>query len=382
MQVKTGSGVLGVGPTLASRVSDALRREIATDLKPGDTLPGMHALCRRFDVSINTVGAALEVLAREGLIVKRQGRGVRVAERLANLPVAIYSELDLLHPRTSCFYRQVSRALREFFDRAGVASAFYMGRTQPGERPEGPTCPNFLNDLAAGRFAGVAFGNTGDTEGWGKWVARFPLPAVGTWFQHTASTDNAAMVAAGVRALAEQGCRRPALLAWDCANVVPTFRAAVEAHGLHWSPDRVRGDLHPQLSGAGWEEFRELWGARSGRPDGLLVCDDLLFEDAKTAILGMGIDVPGELRIVTHANKGAAAHYPFPVTLLEVDPDAAAAALGGMLLRLLRHEPVAPATVLLPFHMRQAGGGIAASNECTRRNTGVARARKPLAVTV
>jgi DNA-binding LacI/PurR family transcriptional regulator len=374
MQTDTDSGALKDVPTLASRVSDALRREIATKLKPGDTLPGMHALCRRFDVSINTVGAALEVLAREGLIDKRQGRSVRVAERPRNLPVAIYSELDLLHPRTSFFYRQLSRALREFFDRAGQESTLYMGRTQPGENPEEPTCRSFLNDLEAKRFAGVVFCNAAYTEGWGKWAARFPLPSVGAWFQHSTVTDYAAMVAEGVRALTEQGCRRPALLAWGSANVAPPFQAAVKAHGLQYLPDWVRGDLHPQLSGAGWEEFREIWHARSEQPDGLLVCDDLLFEDAKTAILGMGIDVPGKLRIVTHANKGSGFHYPFPVTLLEVDPEADAVALGGMLLKLLRHEPVEPATVSLPFRIRQAGGAWDADNSGgLRRTTGAAR---------
>jgi DNA-binding LacI/PurR family transcriptional regulator len=129
------------------------------------------------------------------------------------------------------------------------------------------------------------------------------------------------------------------------------LREALTECGLDYRAEWVRHDLNPMLSGAGWEEFREIWLARREKPDGLLVADDVLFNEAVTAIQELGIRVPERLRIVTHANKGAARRYPFPVTEVQLDPERYAEALGGMLLKRLGGEPIESPVVMLPFEM-------------------------------
>lgn len=42
-------------------------------MQQGNKLPGMHTLRQQFGVSINTIGAALDILAGEGLVEKRRG---------------------------------------------------------------------------------------------------------------------------------------------------------------------------------------------------------------------------------------------------------------------------------------------------------------------
>lgn len=62
-------------------IADAIRREITTGtVKPGDRLPTKKELAARFDCSIQPVDAALGTLEHEGLIVRRQGKGIYVAE--------------------------------------------------------------------------------------------------------------------------------------------------------------------------------------------------------------------------------------------------------------------------------------------------------------
>lgn len=337
------------GLSLPDRVCDELRQDILSGrLAPGSRLPTVIELARHFGVSTHSVGNGLDRLEVDGLIVKRQGRGIHVAERPATLPIAIYSELDVLHPRTSYYYRQLPRQLGAFLEQRGFPTAFYMGRTQPGEHADGPTCPRFTRDVETGQLSGAVFTAVGNTDRWHHWARRFPLPAVGTGAVYESQINYPAMVEAGVAELARQGCRRPAMLAWAVSRLDEVFQATLEKYGMEWHPDRVRSDLHPQLSGAGWEEFRELWLARCGHPDGLLICDDVLFDEVRISILELGIAVPEQLKVVTYAHRGAEVCYPFPVTLLEMDLGDVTDALGSAMLRRVRNEPVTAPVFLTP----------------------------------
>jgi DNA-binding LacI/PurR family transcriptional regulator len=141
---------------------------------------------------------------------------------------------------------------------------------------------------------------------------------------------------------------------WALDGLRQPLRDALSSLHLAYHPEWVRRDLHPMLSGAGWEEFREMWTARREKPDGLLVADDMLFSEVQIAVQELGIRVPDQLRIVTHANKGADRRYPFPVTLAQFDPERYAEMLGEMLLKRLRGEAVAPPVVQLPPELVEA----------------------------
>jgi GntR family transcriptional regulator len=62
---------------LKQALSDSIRRGV---WKPGQRLPGEPELCRAFGVSRTTVRQALNELARQGLVVREQGRGTYVAQ--------------------------------------------------------------------------------------------------------------------------------------------------------------------------------------------------------------------------------------------------------------------------------------------------------------
>jgi len=66
---------------LYHQVAERLRQQLKTERwEPGKQLPGEHDLCRQFGVTRPTVRQALDNLVREGLIMKRRGKGTFVAE--------------------------------------------------------------------------------------------------------------------------------------------------------------------------------------------------------------------------------------------------------------------------------------------------------------
>ncbi len=345
--------------TLAERLARDFQDRLLQPQRPGGRVPSVRKLAAELGVSVPTVRAAQALLAARGLLEIRHGSGVYVTRPREPRWVGIYTEYDILQPRTSLFHLQVPHFLREFLLAQGVEAEVYIGYSHPEERQQAPSNARFRADAETGRLNGVIILNAPSTHGWGQWVRALQVPAVGNHTPYQVELGYQEMVAQSVRHLADQGCHRIAMLAWGKDGLRQALQEALGACGLAFHPEWVRTDLHPSLSGAGWEEFREIWCASPKKPDGLLVADDLLFDEARIAIQDLRIAVPQELRIVAHANKGAGRRYPFPVTEVRLDPERYAAALGTLLVKRLRGEAVARPLDELPFELAEgavAGG--------------------------
>ncbi|MEM6491851.1 MAG: winged helix-turn-helix domain-containing protein, partial [Pseudomonadota bacterium] len=65
-------------PNVADAAAAQLRELIAADvLRPGDALPAERTLAERMGISRASLRAALQTLSAEGLVVARQGAGLR-----------------------------------------------------------------------------------------------------------------------------------------------------------------------------------------------------------------------------------------------------------------------------------------------------------------
>ncbi|MEQ8672741.1 MAG: GntR family transcriptional regulator [Aggregatilineales bacterium] len=63
------------------QIAEHLREYLdSKDAHPGDQLPGESEFCRIFDVSRTVIRQALDELERDGLIIKKKGKGTFVAE--------------------------------------------------------------------------------------------------------------------------------------------------------------------------------------------------------------------------------------------------------------------------------------------------------------
>ncbi len=335
---KTGS--------LTDRVATVLQKSLATSFNPGDKLPGMHDLRQRFGVSINTICAALDILASNGLVDKRRGSGVYVSDRAFRKRIGILSELDLFDARIGPYWRSLAGELKTALEAAGHLPNFYVGNAEPGGASDEPTCPRFWEDAAAGRLDGAVILDTPTTERWYERVQKIPIPAVGSWTSYEAAVDFSGIAQAAVARLAAQGCRRLGLMGW---HSVAELSEAVKRHGLTTCDEWIRADRSPGLRGAGWEEFRDIWSARAGRPDCLVFLDDMLFADAQLAMLELGVRVPDELRLAVMTIRDAAPAFRFPLTAFESDPAGVAAEYVEMLRRRMAGELIAPVTRQVSF---------------------------------
>jgi len=323
---------------LFDRVADQLRKYLVSESSPGGKMPPLHALSATLGVSPTTLRTAQALLVKEGWLDVRHGSGVYATARVAQRTVAIVSEMDLLHPRATPFVSEVARLLRGALTQRGLRTELYVGTVIPWSDAKDPTCKRFFEDFDAGRLDGVAVVNAPREEPWLSqerksatfWVS---LPC------DVLTPDAKQLIGLGVRQLRAQGCRRVAMLGWGGGSLPEVFRAAARESGVETRDGWLRTDFHPWLTAAGWDEFREAWSAYPDKPDGLLILDDGLFTEAAIAIDELHIRVPDQLRVVTHANKGAGVRYPFPVTLLQNDPALAAAILETKLLNLMSGRP-------------------------------------------
>ena len=337
-------------------VAAQLRKYLQKSCRAGDRIEPIRSLAVSLGVSHWSLRAAQALLAREGLLEIRHGSGVYVTGRIQKPQIGICTPFDVLQPRASSFQTQVPRLLRDYLDRQGYCAEIYVGKSAPGEMDPPANCPRFLADVEAGRLDGIAILNAPDLASWVEWIQALAIPAVGVHTPYAVGIPHRSMVTTGVRSLFDQGCRRIGLLSWSGPGLPAAFRDALAGLSLSVHPEWIRGDLHPMLSGAGWEEFREIWTAREEKPDGVLACDDVLCDEAATAIHELGIRMPETLRLAMFSNKGSSARYPFPVTRIEVDPALYAERLGEMLVRRMRGQKVPPPSPTLPFDVIEATG--------------------------
>ena len=348
---------------LSHQIAAILRREIIAEFKPGQRIASVTDLAKRFAVSYQTVREGLGILAEEGLIARRVGSGTFVSDPIPtrrsqprsdeDRHVAVLCERDLADPHASYFYRYVPQQLVRFFQEAGFATRLYVGRVAMSAPPqEKLTCLEFLEALDHRQLSGVAVLDEPIGLDWLTALREQHVPIVGSnepGDYPSLRSDKAQMSRLGTEYLLRQGCRRIALMEWLKPQapgsprrdpVLDGFQAALAAAGVEANPRWIRHDLPPGAPGSGWEEFREIWVSEKEKPDGLLVCDDMLFLGAAMAICQMGIRVPEDLLVVTHHNKGSGLLAPFPVAKLEFDLAEYVQLMGRALVKLMRQEPL------------------------------------------
>jgi DNA-binding LacI/PurR family transcriptional regulator len=96
--------------------------------------------------------------------------------------------------------------------------------------------------------------------------------------------------------------------------------------------------------------FKEWW-ARRDRPGALFFYDDSLCDIAASAILEMGINVPKELAIISHANVGRRFSFPIPITSIGFDPVETISSGWELLDKLINRERIENTAVYVKPHV-------------------------------
>ncbi|MBU6437590.1 MAG: GntR family transcriptional regulator, partial [Betaproteobacteria bacterium] len=107
--ISTNSPVMSRRP-LYEDVAEALRQRIyARELLPGSWIDE-QSICAAYGISRTPVREALKVLAAEGLVAMKMGRGAYVAEMSADDVSQIYQLLSLLESEASADVAKVASA--------------------------------------------------------------------------------------------------------------------------------------------------------------------------------------------------------------------------------------------------------------------------------
>ncbi len=343
-----------VRSNLAKQITDVLRREIMAHYKPGQIMPPIMEMAKGFGVSYQTVRESLSVLETQGLVERRSGSGTYVCDWNAGRHVAVWCERDIFDPHASYFYRYVPRQLVRFFQAQGFSAKLYVGDVSHAEPPRADlTCTEFAQALDSHQIRGVLALDEPTGSGWLELLRGKDIPVVRSREINEPSGSCCPLIydprksQMGAEYLLRHGRRRIALMQWleprlpgvpRSDPVLDSFQKALAAAGAAVNQSWIRNDLPPGAPGAGWEEFREIWASSREKPDGLVVCDDVLFLGAAMAICQLGIRVPEDLLVVTHFNKGSGLTSPFPIVKLQVDPNEFVQEFGQMLLSRIQGE--------------------------------------------
>lgn len=340
--------------TLYLQVADILRKEVAGH-QPGDRLESESALSKRFSVSLSTIRDALMQLTAEGTVERYHGRGTFVGEQTDSAEqekekhIAVLIDKDISHPQLSYAHIRVSETLLHLFKQRGLSVQRYTGRKKPWEIDGEPTCEEFLNAVKEDQIKAVVQVAGYSHPSWVDSLRQRDIPMVGVWGDGMAyvTPDYPQMLRGAVDYLYEHGRKKIGLMEWydeqavmrQGKQIFGAFSKQMELRGLPVHKKWIRRDLPAPDAGAGWADFREIWAASDEKPDGLVITDDILFRDATSAILQLGIQVPDDLMLITHANKGSKIFTPLQVVQVQIDPDDIARGLFEITVRRLEGKP-------------------------------------------
>ncbi|MEO1583082.1 MAG: phosphonate metabolism transcriptional regulator PhnF [Planctomycetota bacterium] len=111
------------------RIAQALREEIASELKPGDLIASEHSLAARFGVNRHTLRRGVDELVEDGLVVRQRGRGTVVLSTPIEFPLTVdkrFSDLVRKSGRTTSnrvLTKKISAAPQEAADALRLPAA-------------------------------------------------------------------------------------------------------------------------------------------------------------------------------------------------------------------------------------------------------------------
>jgi GntR family transcriptional regulator, arabinose operon transcriptional repressor len=340
--------------TKALQVEKYLRGAIQSGrLNKGEPLPSERDLVTRFKVSRATLRDALNTLATEGLIVRKQGSGTYVNGEQKAPVAAILGRSELLSSPMGYFFNSMTDAMRERMDLNGFRTVLSITHGQTQEAIASSV--QLLDDSFLNELVGV-FDITFDSRALRNRIADLGIPVVAIEAEvpegeHTVVLDYAAMTRLAVDTMNAHGYEDFALMhicdpGDDYHERIPKGFDKMQLAAVGNREERLIGvprtfDLHQA-----YDIFVEWW-ARKDRPNAIFFFDDALCDVSTRAILELGIKVPEELAIITQANQGRKFHFPVPLTRVEFDPVRAVDAAWDMLHKLIRQEPIDEPTVYI-----------------------------------
>ncbi len=308
-------------------------------------IPSIDELAEMYPYSRMTIFKAVEYLVSEGYLESRRGVGTFVLrDRIAGIVGLVIGE-EVLHPQRTPLASILAQEVRRFFERIGYRFKLYIDHNYRIEDAEVPT--ELREDLAAKRLTGLmtAACNTPlalpECPIWQEnpiphvdmTSHRLPVPQV--------VMDTDAMMEIFLLYARQRGVQRVGMIMGDERAVDYWYERCLR-HGLETRPAWIcfRDSYAQHYERNGYELMNELWQADE-KPQAVLVKDDIACKGVVQACLQVGIEIPGDLHLVTAANRNSGVFYPVELPVIEFDIAEIARRLGDLLLDAIQ-TPDAP----------------------------------------
>ncbi len=332
---------------------------------PGIKLPTIDEMCVQFDLSRTPLDNAIRLIETRGLLRRRRGSGIYVADRARSKTLGVVFGGDIFSPGYSPFWSLLLQAargqageqgqiLRGYFDVSETAGDF-GGHAQ------------LIEDLDARRLDGVLLLAPQHDHDEAGLLRKHGVPSVvlgggpSDWW---VTLDWDAFLHATARQLASANCRRIGLIG-PVAQAATLARALREAGAgepeiADWSYETWA----PVIPGAGSHEncARRLTeqmiaaAATVPLPDTLVSLEDTATRGALIALMDAGIKPGRDIRVVTAANKGSPVLEAWVDDLVQFafDPAEIVQAALGMLDTVMNAGTPAVNPVLIAPHVARA----------------------------
>ena len=345
------------------RVYEHLHESIQSGkLKAGDRLPSEAELGRLFDASRITVAKAVHDLQRIGLVTRRPGAGTHVLgeqKQSGRTFGLLIPELGL----TEIFEPICNGMMRAQFAKP---DALLWGNSSASAEDSAKAAEEMVESFIEKKVSGAFFAPlelASEKDSTNRRIARMldraqiPFVLLDRCYlpypersQHDlVGVDNRRAGYLAAAHLLEHGAKRLVFVGEErAANTVDAritgFYEALRVHGL-------RPEMEPVWRGSAADEAFVRRMMDAARPEGIVCANDLTAARLMQVLIGMGVPIPQEVRIVGMDDVRYASLLPVPLTTIHQDcAGIGAVAMATMLQRL--EQPKMPIRdVLVPVRL-------------------------------
>ena len=312
-------------------------------------LPRQMELARRFGVSRATMTAVVERLKREGFLWARQKTGTVVQSRLPhlrNLALVIPSAPDAFH-YWSRYYATLTRQAQVLDHKLDRRVMVFNGV----ENPFSPDRERLTHMIQTQQLAGLIFPSAPSYAA-GTPILDHPgvprvAPMMGRALPNVTAIEvvHYSLMEKAVKYLASRSRRRIAFMGLPLTAEDDRFLDRLLHKNGMTSPSAWRLGLSLEYPESARNCARLLmYAGQKTRPDGLVVLDDNLVDDAVAGLVAEEARVPKDLDVVVHCNFPWPEVKVMPVKRLGLDIQAFLLTAIDLIDRRRRGEPVPDVT--------------------------------------
>jgi len=305
----------------------ALRgRIVSGDLKAGQRFPTKAELVDQYGANGKTIQRAMSRLAEDGFLVTRERVGSFVAKRLPctqQIGLLMHAHPGTRVPGAGGFLTALaesSMSVAMDYDRH-VVSYVHHDLERGDDHLD---CERLFHDIQRHQLGGMIFTRDPKHLLSHPVLQRSSIPRVGLMQQPVLNCpaiwpDFCFLVHRALENMKQYGCKRFATVMLKTGmEHIPFLLNMVREAGLETGPEYVMG----------FEPY-DPWAANfvrllmhmpdDLRPDALLIMDDTLTEPTIGGLVGIPVEVPRDLRIISHANFPGPNATGIPITRLGFD---------------------------------------------------------------